>query len=126
MREIKFRGKHIHSLPQNEHLDGRWVYGYLCNENYINSPELEGEFLVSAESIGQYTGLHDVNGKEIYEGDIVRFDDCSNYPIFWDSDYCAFGSCWYSDFDHISEYRNVKMEVVGNICDNPELLEMEE
>lgn len=50
-REIKFRGKHIHVLSQNEHLDGTWVYGYLCDKNHINSPELEGEFLVDKETV---------------------------------------------------------------------------
>lgn len=43
-REILFRAKHIHKLPENKHLDGKWVEGYLADKAYINSPELEGEF----------------------------------------------------------------------------------
>lgn len=126
VRSIIFRAKHIHALPQNEHLDGTWVYGYLCDKNYINSPELDGEFLIDPETVCQYTGLTDKNGRKIFEGDILRFENYSNYPVVWDDDYCAFGSCWHSDFDHLSKYKSVEIEVVGNIFDNPELLEEEE
>ena len=120
MREILFRGKSLRT--------GKWIQGYLfsCWERaYIawgmvndNADMKE----VDPETVCQYTGLTDKNGRKIFEGDILRFEDCSNYPVVWDSDYCAFGSCWYSDFDHLSKYRSIKIEVVGNIFDNPELI----
>ena len=65
-REILFRGKHIHVLPQNEHLDGTWVYGYLCDKNYISTAcedEYGGKFvsevLVDPETVCQFTGVYD-------------------------------------------------------------------
>ena len=77
---------------------------------------------VNPETICQYTGLTDKNGNKIWENDIVKFEDCSAYPIFYDWNYGCLGSCWYSDFDPMYKYRNTKMEVLGNKFDNPELL----
>ena len=44
-REILFKGKHIHAMDSNEHLNGTWVHGYLSDKNYIYDKSLEGEFL---------------------------------------------------------------------------------
>lgn len=133
MREILFRAKHIHIFQENEHLDGMWVYGYLEDSDYINSPELEGEFLVNPETVCQYTGLTDKNGRKIFEGDIVKaiykpkngdltVDD---FVIKWDKYYCKF-------VGHYAKKENVynpllfgsqtSFEVIGNIFDNPELV----
>ncbi len=129
-REILFRAKHIHALPQNEHLDGKWVYGYLCDENYINSPELEGEFLIDPKTVCQYTGLTDKNGKKIFEGDIIKRTDLHTAKepsigfIEYDMDNTSFLIHWTDVVNYSATFPwKDKIEVIGNIFDNPELIE---
>ena len=130
MREIKFRGKHIHAFVE-PHNTGIWVYGYLCNDHYINSKELMGEMLVDKDTVGQFTGLKDVDGTEIYEGDLLEetghffSNDRKTYSeVKWKTNY----SCWLrGDYQRLTpnNIKKWKCRVVGNIWDNPELLEKE-
>lgn len=80
-REILFRGKHIHAIDSNEHLNGTWVHGYLSDKNYIYDKSLEGNFQVDENTICQYTGLHDNNGKRIWENDILMCQDNPKYLV---------------------------------------------
>ena len=141
MREIKFRGKHIG--------DNEWVYGYLLfSQSGICSIRSIDDFLtyqVDPETVGQFTGLHDKNGKEIYEGDILRFppkekievNNYVSYEVFWhDNDYADRHIGWQMNRHHyhgnicgtinyfttcLPKYTQ-KMIIIGNIYDNPELL----
>lgn len=129
-REILFRGKHIHTTDSNEHLNGTWVHGYLSDKNYINDKSLEGEFLVGENTICQYTGLTDKNGKKIFEGDILRHADETILKTVWsDRKYgfaaqCVKGSVLLKDCKWgLGEFESDEVEVIGNIFDNPELLE---
>lgn len=131
MRKILFRGKHVHALPQNEHLNGTWVYGYLCDKDYINSfaedeygGKYPSEMLVDPDTVGQYTGLTDKNGKQIFEGDIVSVDgECEKMVIVWDVENSSFAMEGEDCVFYFSSYWGYQVEVTGNIFDNPEFIE---
>lgn len=136
-REILFRGKHIHAMDSNEHLNGTWVHGYLSDKNYIYDKSLEGEFLVDENTICQYTGLTDKNGKKIFEGDVVK-DSAGVCGEVKFGLYAAGFSIpdtnqgFYIEFPEESLYRKElgywenKVVVIGNIYDSPKLLEDKE
>lgn len=131
-RVIKFRGKRTD--------DGKWIYGYLADEDYINNinevamPSEE----VDSNTVGQFTGLKDRLSQEVYEGDVVFWIATDmrgrgrgeQGAIFWDKHTmswaierdkpCADGRpCIISrPFDR--KY----LEVIGNIHDNPELMKV--
>lgn len=139
MREILFRGKRTDN--------GEWVYGnyYIAEkldksgvEYFIIEIEAEGsQYYVTPETVGQYTGLTDKNGKKIFEGDIVKtkkygkiigHSNVRDFDIFvviyepamfrLENTHRAFnlvGKCG----------KGIDYEVIGNIHDNPELLKGE-
>lgn len=130
MREILFRGQRQYN--------GEWVYGVpicLGKEAYIVRDFCLGEgysdYWVETETIGQFTGLTDKNGKKIFEGDIVTGRFLHSLPInsviaFRNG---AFGLLWAragaKTFDAFTSLCNIEYEVIGNIHDNPGLLEVE-
>lgn len=164
-REIKFRGKRLNN--------GEWVYGDLRDTGYNTTITNRMHYVVDPETVGQFTGLKDRSGKEIYEGDIIRFFGTESYVINPDCDPCLHMHSIYvkehisqveyvgsqfiaylngdinisldlAGFDSIEQLRDVLylkeedkcdslgteindsllgIEVIGNIYDNPELLE---
>lgn len=138
MRDILFRGKRIGS--------DEWVYGslilwpdgdmHICCE-CLDKREFLEQVLVLPGSAGQYTGLKDKNGREIFEGDIVRYEDAeADFEGYHDNVFTNQGivhiSSWGGvlftnrqtvemDDLYVSE-TSIDAEVIGNIYDNPELI----
>lgn len=121
MRTIKFRGKRVDN--------GKWVYGYLHlpfgNENIMIQVSNTDSYGVIPESVGQFTDLTDKNGKEIYEGDIVDFNNRIqgiSKVVFENGGFMADAKNYETAFT----YRVANhARVIGNIHDNPELLNNE-
>ncbi|BFH11150.1 YopX family protein [Bacillus cereus] len=124
-RPIKFRG-----LPIEDYGPVKWFYGsaIMNYEDKLAYIEADGQGTVPIiwDTVGQYTGLHDRNGKEIYEGDIVYTPqfDWTGYVVFTgDCQYALkgkteLGNDGYVLFTQI--YLN-ECEVIGNIYEHPHL-----
>ena len=143
MREIEFRGKRLS--------DREWIYGYYVSYD-AGEASRKHEIIfttgnwdyVDPETVGQYIGLKDKNGNKIYDGDIVT---SKKYPFQDEEKHNYHGIiCWLEDAlgwcvtlmlvnseklgishgirESLEEYMDYQLEVIGNIHDNPELLEV--
>ena len=126
MREILFRGKRTDN--------GEWVYGNYCiaekldksgAEYFIIEIEAEGsQYYVIPETVGQFTGIIDENGKKVFEGDILDcitsdFDGSDKFVQYTVTDITNFEQMGFLEFCH-------KIEVIGNIHRTPQNDEVRE
>lgn len=119
MREILFRGK-----GDRKYNSGNWYHGYLskdCDGDYVIT-EIGFSRTVIPETVGQFTGLTDKNGKKIFEGDIVKYEN-KIYEIKYLEKYARFAPSNEHSIFMVCAFNH--LEVVGNIHDNPGLLKGE-
>ena len=124
MREILFRGKRV--------CDNEWMYGDY-EHFYLQDGELivyisdwgKGNEKVFPNTIGQYTGLTDKNGKKIFEGDIVNIDYYETTVINAVIEWVGAGFVASTEYDDWELDNFGFIEIVGNIHDNLELLKGE-
>ena len=125
-REIKFRGKHIETLE--------WIYGSLLQwENgqtviWVSNPKDSNvlmKYAVAPDTVGQYTGLKDRSGQDVYEGDLLRTPEGNIMIAEWvGSGFVT--RCLTPTYDGMMNTNRSAFPVCtveGNIYDNPELLE---
>ena len=131
MRQIKFRGKTT--------ANGHWAYGCLIDygDNAISISNKRSNPWVQPETVGQFSGLTDCNGKEIYEGDIIRSPLNNEVVVkygykehrvshhgFVDS-FAAYGWIVENIQNGLTDFLDndfLQGEVIGNIPDNPDLI----
>lgn len=130
MREIKFRGKNN---------DGNWCFGDLIQSNndhdvWIHATKINHTYKIAPATVGQFTGLLDNNGKEIYEGDILRFAP----PWRWEEGERRVGVVVFKYYAFVVKYddtstglftlaaNDAPYTIIGNIHDNPNLLEADD
>lgn len=122
MREIKFR--YILRRIYDKEIHFKWYYLKQIEQGLSKLFDIENYEILA---INQYTGLKDKNDEEIYEGDIINLDNRYIFHIEWDNDKTGFKPfnnhnilLWWGDCIESHD-----IEIIGNIYENPELLEKE-
>ena len=126
MRKILFRGKRIDN--------GEWIYGDVVQfptHGIVRIVEQEPSYKdaeVDSETVGQYTGMTDKNGKKIFEGDIVKLPHDTksmNGKIEYIEEDCIYYLTYKTSRVPFGVFFNgFELEIIGNIHENPELLEV--
>ena len=125
MRTIKFRGKR---------LDGEWVYGGYAKSLKALAYEVKEldvivesvvDHVVIPESVGQWTGLVDRHGKEIFEGDIIKNNSGELEKIVFAQGSFKCASIKYPNANlYLLDSYAGYIEIIGNVIDSPELVEV--
>jgi uncharacterized phage protein (TIGR01671 family) len=124
MRESKFRGFN--------RKNGVWLYGFylqnrgahfVCPDEFADGKSWD-DYEIDPETRGEYTGLKDRSEQEIYEGDVLRWDeDDESSVVVYDSQHALFGMQYQGGRIYgLYDCKQKELEVIGNIHDNPELL----
>lgn len=124
MREILFRGKRKDN--------GEWVEGFYCGGNerntlhpsiFIYLPDKQSYDYqdIDINTLGQYTGLTDKNGKKVFEGDILKglYSNGNAEVKMINGSWVGYAGKGWTDIGYVVE----RVEVIGNVHDNPELLQ---
>jgi hypothetical protein len=128
-REILFRGK--------SNMCGKWIYGFYTKAALDNSEKIRYQMddytwideTIIPVTVGQFTGLSDRNGNEIYEGDVVFIlstgrkclvlyrDKAASFALYGNGRILLNEAYWFE-----TDVKNSEVEIIGNVHDNPELL----
>lgn len=119
-REIKFRIWDIENKEMLKVQELDFEPTFYGGRIAIRPDQYNDYFYTEDMILMQYTGLHDKNEKEIYEGDIVKYENMTGKIMFFN------GSFIMSNFEETEEWElgviNEELEIMGNIYDNPELI----
>lgn len=124
MREIEFRGKVI---DENGKI-GKWIYGDLISSygSWRNAIRVNPVYIapINIDTIGQYTGLKDKNGKKIFEGDILKANNNRYlYKVYFDENKFIIEDKWGNTIKPIQRaIDHFECEIVGNVFENSDLL----
>jgi uncharacterized phage protein (TIGR01671 family) len=147
MREIKFRGIEKYHFARDEDRPKTMLYGTSLVQDSVNTWLIDNpsrkslalgmtKTIIEPDTVGQYTGLKDRNGQEVFEGDIIESEPREGiytrktlYEITYDAIYCSYVGVFIKCLEGLVEAENqplgelrFKAVIIGNIHENPELL----